>query len=472
FAARLLANVDIKKQLYTPAQMSRLTEHCRSNFSAALQGKSPTVALPGVPEANVPGLIVSIEVPGRDPINFANITMRQTFALQASLAKVLESHAKNLRSQIDANAAAQIQVNITALFDPGMHATVASPALEGLDPSWRGVVTMEGKKSGLVFDPQKSAQQLVDELRERTRIARPEFSPLISIGVQSSQPNVSFINDGPAPQLGNEIRHPAVAGSFYPGKSSDLAALIEGMLGEVPEEKTSWPAVMVPHAGLKFSGQIAANVLKQVDIPDTVLIIGPKHTPNGVDWAVAPHRVWRMPGGDILSDPELAKELSDNIDGLKLDSAAHFGEHGIEVELPFIAKLAPAAKVVGITLGGGSFEQCRRFAAQLAAVLSKLESKPLLVISSDMNHYAPDEENRRLDEMALAAMETLDAEKLFNVCQQNRISMCGMLPAVVVMETLRQSSGLTKVERAGYATSGDVLGDKSRVVGYAGMLLG
>ncbi|MFT7639890.1 MAG: AmmeMemoRadiSam system protein B, partial [Pirellulaceae bacterium] len=106
------------------------------------------------------------------------------------------------------------------------------------------------------------------------------------------------------------------------------------------------------------------------------------------------------------------------------------------------------------------------------AVIAQLNPKPLLVISSDMNHFATDEENRRLDEMALAAMETLDAKKLYDVCQQNRISMCGMLPAVVIMETLRQTSGLAKMERAGYSTSADVTGDKSRVVGYAGMMLG
>jgi AmmeMemoRadiSam system radical SAM enzyme/AmmeMemoRadiSam system protein B/AmmeMemoRadiSam system protein A len=472
FDGQLIADLEIKKQLYTDEQMGQLAEHCRNSFIAMLQGNSTPAVLAGIPEANVPGLIVDIELPGQEPVNFANIAMRQSFPLQASLTKVLQSSANNLRSKFDPNTASQIQVHITAMFDPGMHATVGAPELDGFDSSWRGVVTMEGKKSGMIFNPQKSPQELVDELRERTRITRPEFSPLISIGVQSSRPTVSFINDGPPPQQGNEIRHPAVAGSFYPGKSSELAALVDGMLGEVPAEKQSWPAVMVPHAGLKFSGQIAADVLKKVDIPASVIIIGPKHTSNGVDWAVAPHKLWRMPGGDIPSDPEFAEKLSQNIDGLKLDSAAHFGEHSIELELPFVARLAPNAKVVGITLGGGSFEQCQKFAAQLGAVIAQLNPKPLLVISSDMNHFATDEENRRLDEMALAAMETLDAKKLYDVCQQNRISMCGMLPAVVIMETLRQTSGLAKMERAGYSTSADVTGDKSRVVGYAGMMLG
>jgi AmmeMemoRadiSam system protein B len=89
-----------------------------------------------------------------------------------------------------------------------------------------------------------------------------------------------------------------------------------------------------------------------------------------------------------------------------------------------------------------------------------------------MNHFASDTENRRLDEMALAAMETLDPEELYGTVMANHISMCGVLPAVIVMEALRQLGKLQKVERVAYATSADVSGETSRVVGYAGVLLG
>jgi AmmeMemoRadiSam system protein B len=155
-----------------------------------------------------------------------------------------------------------------------------------------------------------------------------------------------------------------------------------------------------------------------------------------------------------------------------MDAAAHAQEHGIEVELPFIARLAPQAKVVGITIGGGDLARCRQFAEGLAKVVSEMEEPPLLLISSDMNHYASDAETRRLDEMALEAMETRDAEKLYEVVTGKHISMCGVLPAVIVMEALAKLKKLKKIERVAYATSGDVSGDKSRVVGYAGMLLG
>jgi AmmeMemoRadiSam system protein B len=89
-----------------------------------------------------------------------------------------------------------------------------------------------------------------------------------------------------------------------------------------------------------------------------------------------------------------------------------------------------------------------------------------------MNHFAADAENRRLDEIALQALETLDPEALYTTVTRQRISMCGVLPAVIVMETLRQLGRLKTSQRVAYATSADVSGDTSRVVGYAGMLLG
>ena len=116
--------------------------------------------------------------------------------------------------------------------------------------------------------------------------------------------------------------------------------------------------------------------------------------------------------------------------------------------------------------------RCRQFATGLAKVMSEMDEQPLLVISSDMNHYASDAETRRLDEMALAAMETRDPEQLYNTVTSKHISMCGLLPAVIAMETLQQLNKLNKTERVAYGTSGDVSGDKSRVVGYAGLLLG
>jgi AmmeMemoRadiSam system protein B len=229
---------------------------------------------------------------------------------------------------------------------------------------------------------------------------------------------------------------------------------------------------MVPHAGLIYSGHIAAGVLKRLRIPRTVIIIGPKHTQFGVDWAVAPNRAWSLPGCRLESDVALAEKLCAAIPGLELDAADHEREHAIEVELPLLARLAPETRVVGIAIGAGDLDSCREFATGLADVLNECNEPPLLLISSDMNHFATDAENRRLDAIAIDALQRLDPADVYETVTENHISMCGVLPAVIALETLRLQGTLTKVVPLGYATSADVTGDKSRVVGYAGMLFG
>jgi AmmeMemoRadiSam system protein B len=229
---------------------------------------------------------------------------------------------------------------------------------------------------------------------------------------------------------------------------------------------------MVPHAALRYSGTIAAEVYGRAEIPDIVIILGPRHTGLGMEWAVAPHEIWSLPGMAVRSEPELARELAGAIPDLHLDALAHQREHSIEVQLPFIAHLAPHGRVVGITLGPTSLDRCRQFAGGLAEVLGRRGDKALLVISSDLNHYASDPENRRLDEIALRALERLDPAYLYETVSTCKISMCGLVPAVIVLETLRVLGRLTRCQRLEYATSADAGGDRNRVVGYAGMVFG
>src|SRR5262249_6364083 len=132
---------------------------------------------------------------------------------------------------------------------------------------------------------------------------------------------------------GPSLRPAAVAGRFYPGDAAQLVSLVDQLLAGEPCEREPWPAVMVPHAGLTFSGRIAADVLRRVQIPEPVIVLGPKHTPLGVEWSVAPHDAWSIPGAQIAADPALARELVQAIPGLELDAAAHLQEHAIEVEL-------------------------------------------------------------------------------------------------------------------------------------------
>jgi AmmeMemoRadiSam system protein B len=346
----------------------------------------------------------------------------------------------------------------------------AEPDLRGLDPRGHLVVVMERNRTAAIFDPALTASELVATAVGEAGITMPEAAQVYGLECVSSLSKVKVVHV-PRAAAGADVRPAGVAGRFYPADPEELASLVDQCLPKEPVAQESWPALMLPHAGLIYSGKVAGQTISRVKIPSKVIVIGPKHTPYGVEWAVAPHKTWSMPGGTLASDPGLGQRLCQAIPGLQLDAAAHAQEHAIEVELPFLQRLAPNSKVLGIAIGGGNLARCRQFAAGLAKVIRGLDEPPLLVISSDMNHFASDAENRRLDEIALKAMETLDPEQLYKTVTGQHISMCGLLPAVIVMETLKELGRLRKSERVAYATSADASGDKSRVVGYAGVLL-
>ncbi len=229
---------------------------------------------------------------------------------------------------------------------------------------------------------------------------------------------------------------------------------------------------LVPHAGWVYSGRLAADVLRHIAIPEQVIVLCPKHRPDGANWAVAPHRRWLLPGGGLDSDPELAARLAEGIQGLELDATAHRQEHAIEVQLPLLARLAPTARVVGIVVGDSPLPELLRFGIAMSVVLRDMPKRPLLLVSSDMNHFADDRENRRLDQLALNAIATLNPERVYETVRRNRISMCGMAGCVVAMEALRWLGELKRCETVGYATSAEAGGPTDRVVGYAGLLFG
>ncbi len=464
---------------WRPQDLQTYADFCRGNLTALLTGGIPNYYLLGAPDANVNGVVLSLQVQARGDtagensrtLSLSQVSLRHALPLQSTLFSLAQSAAQQLVAErLHPALLARLQASLTILHDPAMHGTVADPHLAGLDPQRRALLVMERNKTALLFDPARSGEDLLQEAAGQARVTDPATTGVFSFEVLTTAGQIS-VTTAPKPVRGPAGRPAAVAGSFYEADAGELSRTVDRLLaGERRPEL--WPAALVPHAGLKYSGRIAADVLKRIQIPRTVIVLGPKHTALGMDWAVAPHQTWELPGGSVESDFVLARQLCRAIPGLEMDAAAHQREHAIEVELPLLARLAPGAKVVGIAIGPASLDDCRRIATGLTGLLREREDQPLLLISSDMNHFATDAENRRLDALALAALERLDPEALFETVTQNSISMCGLLPAVIVLETLRQLGQLSRAEQVGYATTADVTGDTSRVVGYAGMLFG
>lgn len=263
------------------------------------------------------------------------------------------------------------------------------------------------------------------------------------------------------------IRTAAKAGTFYPATAAGIKAELDRcfaatrLLSDDPAR-----AVMLPHAGWRYCGDLIAGALARVLVPDIAVIIGPKHTAAGPDWSVSAASAWEWPGGKLEVAGEWADFLVRRCPGLVREDEAHRDEHGCEVLLPLLHRRNPFVRIIPIAIGRAGYEDLAPLAAALAALRDELGERLLLVVSSDMNHFADDVENRRLDALALDRLEAADPRGLYDTCLQHRISMCGLRPAVAVLRAL-EADREPSVEITGYETSARVSGDTSRVVGYA-----
>jgi AmmeMemoRadiSam system protein B len=269
------------------------------------------------------------------------------------------------------------------------------------------------------------------------------------------------------------LRHPAVAGRFYPGDPDDLRTEARGYLSQSSFGKQSpvrAVGCIAPHAGYMYSGHVAGAVFARVEIPRRCIVMCPNHTGMGVPLSVMSEGAWETPLGEVPIDGELAKALKQRFPALQEDSAAHRAEHAAEVELPFLQIRQAELKFVPIALGTRQFEALEQLGKAIADVVAAQKDPVLIIASSDMNHYESDAVTRVKDHRAIERILTFDPRGLFDVVTQQDISMCGLGPAVAMLTAARQL-GAKSADLVKYATSGDVSGDRDTVVGYAGVVV-
>ena len=265
------------------------------------------------------------------------------------------------------------------------------------------------------------------------------------------------------------LRSPAVAGKFYPGNPRELSSLIAQFTQKnLAVEPVHVRACLVPHAGYVYSGMVAGAVFSSIFLPKKILLLGVRHYPRGAALAILSEGSWRTPLGDAAIDSSLAQRLRAACPALREDTVAHSQEHSLEVQLPFLQQLDAGFSFVPVVLGTIRFDQLVEVGEGIARVLSEDKEEILVVTSSDMNHYEDDATTRRKDHKAIDAMLQLDAKGLYQVCRDEEISMCGLGPAVAML-TAMQRLGAKKANLVRYGTSGDIMGDRDAVVGYAGM---
>ncbi|MBE7415748.1 MAG: AmmeMemoRadiSam system protein B [Deltaproteobacteria bacterium] len=263
-------------------------------------------------------------------------------------------------------------------------------------------------------------------------------------------------------------RKPIVAGKFYPGEKAALRAALEKHLSHSPVEDAT--AIIAPHAGYMYSGDVAGSVYARVRVPERVFLIGPNHTGLGKRVSVWREGEWETPLGSLMVDEEAASRLTGGSKLFSADTEAHLFEHSLEVQLPFILARNQKARIVPITVLRADEKDCLEIGKSIAGTISGLEGGSLIIASTDMSHYEEDGIARQKDRLAIERILALDAAGLLQVTSEEYISMCGAVPAAIAMAAAKEL-GATKAGLVKYATSGEVSGDLRQVVGYAGIII-
>jgi hypothetical protein len=271
------------------------------------------------------------------------------------------------------------------------------------------------------------------------------------------------------------MRSPSVAGQFYASDAAGLRKQVEdcflhrlgpGKLPKAEDRERDVLGAVVPHAGYMYSGPEAAHVYYSIakqKKPNTVVILGPNHSGYGSAVAVS-KETWKTPLGEVAVDSEAADFLRKNCRIIDADEVAHRYEHSIEVQLPFLQYIYRDFRFVPICLGIQDLDTSE----EIAQCLAKIKDA-IIIASSDFTHYEPKEQATAKDKKAIEHILNLDEKKFLQTVYDLDLSICGY-GAIATCIAAVKKLGATKAELLKYATSGDITGDDSSVVAYAGIV--
>ena len=268
------------------------------------------------------------------------------------------------------------------------------------------------------------------------------------------------------------VKGPNVAGGFYPDDPKELARLVDGYIAGASDEidQQHVDVAIVPHAGYVYSGPVAGFVFKGLAKTPytTVVILAPSHFFPFKGASIWSKGAFKTPLGDVPVDEDFAAGLLHRAPALVDIPKVFDQEHALEVQLPFVQSTFPKAKIVPILMGGADIKVCEQLALALNDLIGRRDDV-LVLVSSDMSHYLPYDQNNARDAKTIVAIKNEDIEGFWNGNLTKDMEMCGFVPATVGM-MLAKLRGLTEVKVLRHANSGDTVGDKSKVVGYASIV--
>ncbi len=270
------------------------------------------------------------------------------------------------------------------------------------------------------------------------------------------------------PVFAAEIKQADFAGSWYPASKDVLSSVLDSYLKEakVSEIKGDVVGIIAPHAGLIYSGPVAAYAYKAVQSRDykTVVVLGFSHRPSFEGISVYKEGYFDTPLGALAVDSQFTSELMARTKEISFYPQAFKGENSVEMQLSFIKKTLPEAKIVPIAFGGSSFKHCETLSSALADLI-KSRDDVLLIASTDMSHFHPEGEARRIDLASAELLRNFSAREIYDKSVMGEQIFCGYMPVSTLLLTAKKI-GADKINILQYANSGNITGDMKSVVGY------
>ena len=278
-------------------------------------------------------------------------------------------------------------------------------------------------------------------------------------------------------------RKPSVSGIFYSSNKEQLVDELKGCFtnkifgpGRLPpsDQARKIYGMVSPHAGYLYSGSVAANGYYSVSSSkfNNVILVGPNHYGLGSSVATTMNGIWESPIGDVMVNPQVAKDIASRATSMDFDEFAHSRDHSLEVQIPFLLFTTEKFRIVPIILTNQDEYLALELGSAISDTVSEYISKGdefMLIASSDFTHYESNSEAHRKDSQLIKSILTLDITAFYYTLRQYNVSACGY-GAIATVMVAAKNLGATRGELIRYATSGDVTGDKSSVVGYSSIL--
>lgn len=265
-----------------------------------------------------------------------------------------------------------------------------------------------------------------------------------------------------------EVRRPAVAGAFYPADAQTLSHQVRNFLARAPKQEIPGDiiALVSPHAGYLYSGQVAADAFKLIQGMefDAVIVVAPSHRAVFPGGSVYDRGGYETPLGVIPIEKELCQKLQEKSTLIRFIPQGHSQEHSLEVQLPFLQEALGQFRLVPIVLGDQSYRTCKLIGQTIAGTVQG--KKVLLVASTDLSHFHSYDEAVKRDRLILEDLQAFDPKRMSRTLESGEGEACGG-GAVMAVMIAAKGLGANQSQVLQYINSGDVTGDRSGVVGYA-----